>query len=182
MELFVPGRICLYGEHSDWAGGYRSTNPSITKGRTLICGTDQGIYAKVRPHPNALVVTAAAAVGFDAEGVVGKQLPVEPLQRRAVVGEAAEVDGAELEQRQAVEDAAVRGDVQPRAAGPHRVDESELPGLLQLLVAEDAVGRAALEGDLDSPVVVGADNLEDPIAHLAELFDVDVPVPVREGR
>jgi galactokinase len=25
MKLFVPGRICLFGEHSDWAGGYRPT-------------------------------------------------------------------------------------------------------------------------------------------------------------
>jgi len=23
MQIFVPGRICLFGEHSDWAGGYR---------------------------------------------------------------------------------------------------------------------------------------------------------------
>ena len=26
MKLFVPGRICLFGEHSDWAGGYRRIN------------------------------------------------------------------------------------------------------------------------------------------------------------
>ena len=23
ISLFVPGRICLFGEHSDWAGMYR---------------------------------------------------------------------------------------------------------------------------------------------------------------
>ncbi len=22
VELFVPGRLCLFGEHSDWAGSY----------------------------------------------------------------------------------------------------------------------------------------------------------------
>jgi galactokinase len=22
VELFVPGRLCLFGEHSDWAGRY----------------------------------------------------------------------------------------------------------------------------------------------------------------
>ncbi len=43
MKLFVPGRICLFGEHSDWAGGYRRMNAEIEKGYTLICGTDQGI-------------------------------------------------------------------------------------------------------------------------------------------
>ncbi|MCB0232804.1 MAG: GHMP kinase, partial [Anaerolineae bacterium] len=26
MKIFVPGRICLFGEHSDWAGGYRRIN------------------------------------------------------------------------------------------------------------------------------------------------------------
>ena len=25
-EVFVPGRICLMGEHSDWAGSYRRFN------------------------------------------------------------------------------------------------------------------------------------------------------------
>ncbi len=47
MKLFVPGRICLFGEHSDWAGGYRRINADIENGYTLICGTDQGIYAEV---------------------------------------------------------------------------------------------------------------------------------------
>jgi galactokinase len=39
MRLFVPGRICLFGEHSDWVGGYRRINAEITKGYPLICGT-----------------------------------------------------------------------------------------------------------------------------------------------
>jgi UTP-glucose-1-phosphate uridylyltransferase/mevalonate kinase len=63
MDLFVPGRICLFGEHSDWAGGYRRVNPGIEKGYTLICGTDQGIYAEVASHPNSLVLTATTPDG-----------------------------------------------------------------------------------------------------------------------
>jgi UTP-glucose-1-phosphate uridylyltransferase/mevalonate kinase len=75
VELFVPGRICLFGEHSDWAGGYRRVNPSIEKGFTLICGTDQGIYARVEPHPSALVLTATTPRGK----VRGPhQIPLEP--------------------------------------------------------------------------------------------------------
>ncbi len=58
MKLFVPGRICLLGEHSDWAGGYRRINADIEKGYALICGTNQGIYAEVEPHPNALILTS----------------------------------------------------------------------------------------------------------------------------
>ena len=50
MKIFVPGRICMFGEHSDWAGGYRRINADIEKGYTLICTTDQGIYAEVGAH------------------------------------------------------------------------------------------------------------------------------------
>ena len=57
MKIFVPGRICLFGEHSDWAGGYRRINADIEKGYTLICGTDQGIHADAAPHPTSLVLT-----------------------------------------------------------------------------------------------------------------------------
>ena len=75
MNLFVPGRLCLFGEHSDWAGGYRPANPSIEKGYTLICGTDQGIYAQVEPHPSALVVTATMPGG---EKRGPHEVPMEP--------------------------------------------------------------------------------------------------------
>ena len=63
MRLFVPGRVCLFGEHSDWAGGYRRINAEITKGYTLICGTDQGIYADVEPHPTSLVLSSTLPDG-----------------------------------------------------------------------------------------------------------------------
>ena len=63
MELFVPGRVCLLGEHSDWAGGYRRINADVERGHALICGTNQGIYARVEPHPNALVLTATTPNG-----------------------------------------------------------------------------------------------------------------------
>ena len=45
LNLFVPGRLCLFGEHSDWAGMYRSTNASIAKGEAIVSGVEQGIYA-----------------------------------------------------------------------------------------------------------------------------------------
>ena len=61
MKVFVPGRICLFGEHSDWAGGYRRINAEVEKGYTLLSGTDQGVYAEVEPHPTALVLTSSHA-------------------------------------------------------------------------------------------------------------------------
>jgi galactokinase len=63
MNIFVPGRICLLGEHSDWAGGYRRINAEIEKGYAIICGTNQGIYAEVESHPNKLVLTSTNSEG-----------------------------------------------------------------------------------------------------------------------
>jgi galactokinase len=56
MKIFVPGRICLFGEHSDWAGGYRRINVDLEKGYTIIAGTNQGVYAEVKPHPSKLIL------------------------------------------------------------------------------------------------------------------------------
>jgi UTP-glucose-1-phosphate uridylyltransferase/mevalonate kinase len=63
MKLFVPGRICLMGEHSDWAGGYRRINADVEKGYAIICGTNQGIYAEVEPHPHSLVLSSVTPDG-----------------------------------------------------------------------------------------------------------------------
>ena len=75
MKLFVPGRICLFGEHSDWAGGYRRMNAEIEKGYTLICGTDQGIFADVEPHPTSLVMTSTTP---DGTPIGPYEIPMEP--------------------------------------------------------------------------------------------------------
>ncbi|MEI6971022.1 MAG: sugar phosphate nucleotidyltransferase [bacterium] len=64
MRIFVPGRVCLFGEHSDWAGGYRRTNAELEKGHTLIAGTNQGVYADVKPHPNRLVFRSTGNDGL----------------------------------------------------------------------------------------------------------------------
>lgn len=48
IELFVPGRVCLLGEHTDWAGRHRKTNPEIGKGACLLVGTEQGLKARTR--------------------------------------------------------------------------------------------------------------------------------------
>jgi len=45
-ELFVPGRLCLLGEHSDWAAGYRASHPELVPGHCLVVGTDQGLSAR----------------------------------------------------------------------------------------------------------------------------------------
>ena len=44
IELFVPGRLCLFGEHSDWAGLNKSMNADIVPGCAIVTGIEQGIY------------------------------------------------------------------------------------------------------------------------------------------
>lgn len=46
IDLFVPGRLCLFGEHSDWAGHYRTMNATIKPGAAIVTGIEQGIYAE----------------------------------------------------------------------------------------------------------------------------------------
>lgn len=51
LKLFVPGRLCLFGEHTDWAGHYRTMNADILSGAAIVTGIEQGIYAEVEPSP-----------------------------------------------------------------------------------------------------------------------------------
>jgi len=47
IDLFVPGRLCLFGEHSDWAGHHKVMNANIIPGQAIVTGIEQGIYASV---------------------------------------------------------------------------------------------------------------------------------------
>ncbi len=75
MRIFVPGRLCLFGEHSDWAGKYRTLDPEIEKGYALIVGTNQGIYANVKHHPQDLIFRATLDDGSRYEPI---RLPMNP--------------------------------------------------------------------------------------------------------
>ena len=82
MKLFVPGRICLFGEHSDWAARYRQNNSEIEKGYTLITSTNQGVYAEVKPHPTQLILNTTLSDGT-------RHGPYNlPMERRALLTEA----------------------------------------------------------------------------------------------
>lgn len=58
IHLFVPGRLCLFGEHSDWAGMYRSVNANIEKGAAIVSGTEQGIYATAEKADKFIMMSA----------------------------------------------------------------------------------------------------------------------------
>lgn len=81
MKIFVPGRLCLFGEHSDWAGGYRRYNRELELGYTLLVGTNQGLYAKVKSHPTHLRLQASLTEGSN------KTLAL-PMDKQALLTEA----------------------------------------------------------------------------------------------
>ncbi len=45
INLFVPGRLCLFGEHTDWTGRYTEINADVLPGKAIVTGIDLGIYA-----------------------------------------------------------------------------------------------------------------------------------------
>lgn len=84
-ELFVPGRLCLFGEHSDWAGSYRSGDRGLPPGRCLVAGTDQGLWGRAEPADGVFEIRQ---VGPD--GLPGRlhSHPADPTHLRRVAAEA----------------------------------------------------------------------------------------------
>ena len=60
ISLFVPGRLCLFGEHSDWAGMYRTVNSGIKKGMAIVSGIEQGIYATAEKADKFIMTSSDA--------------------------------------------------------------------------------------------------------------------------
>jgi galactokinase len=80
IEMFVPGRLCLFGEHSDWAAEY-----GLHRGYCLVIGTDQGLAAAVRPSEEFVVETRLPG---DAGGSGRKRLMSCPWQPDALLAAA----------------------------------------------------------------------------------------------
>jgi len=72
------------GEHSDWAGSYRRFNRDITPGMCLVSGTNQGLYARVSPHPSHLVVSGVDHFGRKTGPV---EMPMDPQTLLAAANE-----------------------------------------------------------------------------------------------
>ncbi len=85
FELFVPGRVCLFGEHSDWAGGHRRTNSALAPGVVIISGTNQGMYARCRRQPGELVVRSTLPDGTVTE-TYRVPMEISRLQSEAAAG------------------------------------------------------------------------------------------------
>lgn len=85
QDLFVPGRVCLLGEHSDWAGAWRRVNPAIHPGRALLAGTEEGLHARARPLPERVLRLRSVLPDGRAEAA-GIPLQPEVLQEVARAG------------------------------------------------------------------------------------------------
>eukprot|EP00929_Paragymnodinium_shiwhaense_P101365 TRINITY_DN64388_c0_g1_i2.p1 TRINITY_DN64388_c0_g1~~TRINITY_DN64388_c0_g1_i2.p1 ORF type:complete len:552 (-),score=107.33 TRINITY_DN64388_c0_g1_i2:37-1692(-) len=108
VELFVPGRLCLFGEHSDWAGSYRRFNADIPEGCALVCGTSQGIYARARRLPDKRVLIFKTPSGEVSELPMDDETKLRQVAKSASffsyiagavleVGKHFRVDGAEID-------------------------------------------------------------------------------------
>ena len=67
IELFVPGRLCIMGEHSDWAGRYRTINNGIEKGYAIVTGIEEGIYATAGFSDKLIVKNTQKNISFECE-------------------------------------------------------------------------------------------------------------------
>jgi len=52
VRISTPGRLCLFGEHSDWAADY-----GVHRGFCIVTGTDQSLAAVVKPSDRFVVET-----------------------------------------------------------------------------------------------------------------------------
>jgi len=81
--FFVPGRLCLFGEHSDWAGLHRIINADIVPGVAIVSGIEQGIYAEVEKNEQFIMHNESEELkGF----WVDFNCPMQSNELRAIAG------------------------------------------------------------------------------------------------
>jgi len=78
-ELFVSGRLCIVGEHSDWAGAMRAAQPALSKGYCLVTMTEQGLRATAAPADVFEIATPRP----DGRGVMHERLACTPASLAA---------------------------------------------------------------------------------------------------
>lgn len=81
ISLFVPGRLCLFGEHSDWAGLMRSINADIAPGASIVTGIEQGIYATAEKADKFLFIDES---GGDNANSFESEMNIADLKKTAM--------------------------------------------------------------------------------------------------
>ena len=59
FKLFVPGRLCIFGEHSDWAASYGNG-----LGYAIVASIDRGIYADISYDEKIVFIQNGEEVSF----------------------------------------------------------------------------------------------------------------------
>ncbi|MBO6137932.1 MAG: adenylyltransferase/cytidyltransferase family protein [Lachnospiraceae bacterium] len=83
IKLFASGRLCLFGEHSDWAGQARAMNAEVEPGRAIVTGIEQGIYAEAYRSENFVLIDKVSGIG---ENSFSCQMNREKLKEAAHQG------------------------------------------------------------------------------------------------
>ncbi len=55
-KIYVPGRLCIFGEHSDWASDYINKNSKIKDGHAIVACINKGIYANIKKISNEFIL------------------------------------------------------------------------------------------------------------------------------
>lgn len=53
-------QLCVLGEHTDWAAGYRDRNRAISPGFTVVATTTEGLHARTKPRTDGRLVFKAS--------------------------------------------------------------------------------------------------------------------------
>ncbi len=66
FEVFVPGRLCLLGEHTDWmAPHFSSSNSQIPNGFCILVCTNEGIYTRTKKVKREELSTEIQCINAD---------------------------------------------------------------------------------------------------------------------
>ncbi len=99
IKLFSSGRLCLFGEHTDWAGQSRAMNARVMPGRAIVTGIEQGIYAKAHKSKDFVIIDRVGLdrdetnSGLAEKEAAGKELTFRCEMNRAKLREAARAGG-----------------------------------------------------------------------------------------
>ncbi|PNW82722.1 hypothetical protein CHLRE_06g291400v5 [Chlamydomonas reinhardtii] len=86
VDLFVSGRLCLFGEHTDWAGEHKGRGGEhVVEGRTLVVGTQEGLHATAKRLPNK--VLRMTTTDNSGRKLGTQELPLEPSELLAAARE-----------------------------------------------------------------------------------------------
>eukprot|EP01035_Chromulina_nebulosa_P003187 gene3187-4336_t len=88
FEVFTPGRLCILGEHTDYAGEYIHQNSELSTGATIVCTTNEGLHAKCRSlNTSSIRFVHCQSSDHDREVTVELPMEIDKLKEIASLGQ-----------------------------------------------------------------------------------------------